>query len=180
MVIARDGTVIATLNSSETTYTDTGLAAGDYEYCLTMTIGDGTSPTVCGFIHVLANPSDLSCVSAAGFVNLSWTNNDAYDNLVIERDGTLLAILSGTDTSTLTAAPRWACVPTPSVVRPRPASAEMTVHRGRHFLTAPGNLGCSVTAGEADLSWTNGDTYEHRRQPRWHPSRDSWGMPPAP
>jgi len=160
VVIARDGTVIATLNSSETTYTDTGLAAGDYEYCLTMTIGDGTSPTVCGFIHVLANPSDLSCVSAAGFVNLSWTNNDAYDNLVIERDGTLLAILSGTDTSYTDGS---AAVGLRSYTLRGETSTSISGNDSctvDHFLTAPGNLSCSVTAGEADLSWTNGDTYE--------------------
>ncbi|MGB1397223.1 MAG: hypothetical protein ACPG7R_05225, partial [Planctomycetota bacterium] len=160
VVIARDGTVIATLSSSETTYTDTGLAAGDYEYCLTMTIGDGTSPTVCGFIHVLANPSDLSCVSAAGFVNLSWTNNDAYDNLVIERDGTLLAILSGTDTSYTDGS---AAVGLRSYTLRGETSTSISGNDSctvDHFLTAPGNLSCSVTAGEADLSWTNGDTYE--------------------
>ena len=125
-----------------------------------MTIGDGTSPTVCGFIHVLANPSDLSCVSAAGFVNLSWTNNDAYDNLVIERDGTLLAILSGTDTSYTDGS---AAVGLRSYTLRGETSTSISGNDSctvDHFLTAPGNLSCSVTAGEADLSWTNGDTYE--------------------
>lgn len=160
VVIARDGTVIATLSSAETTYTDTGLAAGDYDYCLTMTIGDGTSPTVCGLIHVLANPSDLSCVSAAGFVNLSWTNNDAYDTLVIERDGALLAILSGTDTSYTDGT---AAVGLRSYTLRGETTTSISGNDSctvDHFLTAPSGLSCSVTAGEADLSWTNGDTYE--------------------
>ena len=160
VVIARDGTAIATLSSAETTFTDSGLSAGDYEYCLTMTIGDGTSPTVCGWIHVLANPSDLACSSAAGFVNLSWTNNDTYDTLVLERDGALLAILSGGDTS-------YTDDSAAVGLRSYTLRGEITTSISGtdsctvdHFLAAPTNLSCSVTSGEADLTWDNGDTYE--------------------
>ena len=64
-----------------------------------MRIGDGTSATICTSIHVLADPTGFSCSTVSGNVEISWTNNDSYSTLTLNRDGQLLAILSGGDSS---------------------------------------------------------------------------------
>ncbi len=158
--ITRNDTLIATLDSGTTSYQDPGNSMGDYEYCLTMRIGAGTSPTVCSSIHVLGDPSALACSSAAGFVNLSWENNDTYATLTLNRDGDLLTILDGDSTSyTDDSATVGSHTYTLTALNGPSTSAtiDCTVD---HFLTAPQGLACSVTGGEVDLSWANGDTYE--------------------
>jgi hypothetical protein len=57
-------------------------------------IGSGTSATTCCSARVLAAPTDFSCAAVAGEVDISWTNNDVYDTITLNRDGQLLAILT--------------------------------------------------------------------------------------
>ncbi|MFN0059322.1 MAG: proprotein convertase P-domain-containing protein [Planctomycetota bacterium] len=55
----------------------------------------------------LLPPSDLACAVASGAVNVTWSNNDFYSAIEVERDGLLIASLPGATMSYLdtTAAP---------------------------------------------------------------------------
>ena len=158
--LTRNGTAIATLAGDATSYTDTGLAPGDYDYCLTNLIGSGTSHTVCSSIHVLADPSGMSCDSAAGYVNLAWSNNDNYSTLALDRDGQPLAILSGTTTSYTDDSADVGSHTYSLTASTGPSTSSTVDCTVNHVLLAPSSPSCSVTDGEVDLSWSNNDTYK--------------------
>ncbi|MEC9477227.1 MAG: hypothetical protein VX764_09335 [Planctomycetota bacterium] len=158
--LTRNGSLIATLAGDATSYTDAGQAPGDYTYCLTNLIGTGTSHTVCTSIHVLADPSGMSCDSAAGYVNLAWSNNDDYDTLTLDRDGQPLAILSGTTTSYTDDSADVGSHTYSLTATTGPSTSNTVDCTVDHFLTPPSAPSCSVTAGEVDLTWSNGDTYK--------------------
>ncbi|MGE4620134.1 MAG: hypothetical protein AAEJ04_10035, partial [Planctomycetota bacterium] len=158
--LTRNGNTIATLAGDASSYTDSGLASGDYTYCVTNIIGNGTSATTCSSIHVLADPNNMTCDSAAGYVNLAWANNDNYATLTLERDGQPLVIMSG-DTTSYTDDSAAVGNHTYSLTANAGPSTSSTVDCSvNHVLPAPSNPSCSVTAGEVDLSWANNDTYK--------------------
>ena len=49
--------------------------------------------------------TDLDCVEVGAGVELTWTNGALYDSIEVFRDGTLIALLSGVDTSYTDLAP---------------------------------------------------------------------------
>ncbi|MFQ5653256.1 MAG: S8 family serine peptidase [Planctomycetota bacterium] len=53
----------------------------------------------------VAGPSNLVCVVSGADASLTWQNGDAYDSVLISRDGTLIATLPGGSSSYLDAAP---------------------------------------------------------------------------
>ncbi|MGE4631551.1 MAG: integrin alpha, partial [Planctomycetota bacterium] len=101
--VYRDGSLIDELDPTSAGYTDAGVAPATYDYCVINVFahGDGekTSASACCTLIVPAPPSDFSCLSVSGDVELAWTNNDAYEDLTLLKDGDVIAVLGGTDDS---------------------------------------------------------------------------------
>ncbi|MBT5738634.1 MAG: hypothetical protein HN891_00700 [Planctomycetes bacterium] len=164
--LTRNGMPIASLPAATQSHDDTGLAPGDYQYCVTMHIGDATSTTICATIHVLADPSDFSCSTVAGNVEISWTNNDSYSTLTLNRDGQLLAILSGGDSSFQDAMPAHGAHSYDLTAHGGPSSTSATVDCSVDVPSTPTDMACSALGSTASLSWTlpaPGETIELSR-----------------
>ncbi len=162
----RDGALIGSLPGSTQSYDDAGLASGDYEYCLTMRIGDGTSATICTSIHVLADPTGFSCSTVSGNVEISWTNNDSYSTLTLNRDGQLLAILPGGDSSYQDALPAHGAHSYDLTAHGGPSSTSATADCSVDVPSTPTDMACSALGSTASLSWTlpaAGDIIEVKR-----------------
>ena len=164
--LTRNGLPIESLPAATQSHDDTGLAPGDYQYCITMQIGDATSTTICATIHVLADPSDFSCSSVAGNVEISWTNNDSYSTFTLNRDGQLLAILSGGDSSYQDAMPAHGAHSYDLTAHGGPSSTSATVDCSVDVPSTPTDMACSALGSTASLSWSlpaPGETIELSR-----------------
>ncbi|MBN1420378.1 MAG: hypothetical protein JXP34_16490 [Planctomycetes bacterium] len=161
--IRRDGTLIATISGTATSHTDTfggGGGGGAYAYTVTgVRLAQTASSTPCGVVVPVEGPSGLTC-TPGGSVDLSWTNNDPYASIEIERDGSSIATLPGTDTSYSDATGgggehSYAVhgivdgIPTPD------ATCDVTVP-----VAGVADLACLATGpDEVTLSWTNPEAY---------------------
>ena len=152
--LTRNGVPIESLPAATQSHDDTGLAPGDYLYCVTMQIGDATSATICATIHVLADPTDFSCSTVSGTVEISWTNNDSYSTLTLNRDGQLLAILSGGDSSYQDALPAHGAHSYDLTAHGGPSSTSATVDCSVDVPSTPTDMTCSALGSTASLSWT--------------------------
>ena len=164
--LTRNGAPLASLPAATQSLDDTGLAPGDYQYCVTMRIGDGTSPTICTDIHVLDSPSDFSCSVVSGNVEISWTNNDVYSTLTLNRDGQLLAILSGGDSSYHDAMPAHGAHSYDLTAHGGPSSTSATSDCSVDVPSTPTDMACSALGSTASLLWTlpaPGETIELTR-----------------
>lgn len=110
--VRRDGVAIATLGGGDTSYTDVNPGAGEYAYSLVPSAGglDATPVSCLALVSTVNAVSDFTCVQFDEDVQLNWTNNGGiaggdYDSVQISRNGVLIAILPGTATSYLDAAP---------------------------------------------------------------------------
>ncbi len=106
ITINRDGTPIAALSGSATSYDDPNPGSGTYSYAITATVGaEDSAPANC--IAVVSNVnsvSGLTCAQIDEDVQLSWSNNGGvfsptYDEIEITRNGLFVATLPGTATS---------------------------------------------------------------------------------
>lgn len=113
--ILRDGQLIAQVKASS--YTDTVPGPGSYLYEVWFDMGTGGIPAyLFGACQVkvpgdgIPSPADLVCVDLGGLkclpcgphnVQLTWTDPVAYDEVVVSRDGTILAKLDGKATEYL-------------------------------------------------------------------------------
>ncbi|MDE0960764.1 MAG: integrin alpha, partial [Planctomycetota bacterium] len=94
--IFRDGLVIATLPASSTSYIDPTLDPGTYQYCLRARIDNNHSTDTCTPAIVPAPPIEINCGVDSSIATISWTNSEAYDNVILKRDGgTILEDLDG-------------------------------------------------------------------------------------
>ncbi len=102
--ITRDGSVIAMLSGSTTSYSDSPVALGAHTYGVTAMNGGSTSFTqTCGVSVEADGVSDVACnqVGSGSSVSLSWTNNDPYGSVEVRRGGSVIAVLTGASTTYL-------------------------------------------------------------------------------
>lgn len=99
--ITREGTVVATLPGSATSYDESGVPVGTYTYLVRgFSSGDASPSAFCALdVLGLPAPQNLTCSETGGDVSLSWTNSFGYDQVRVRRDGTQIALLSGSATS---------------------------------------------------------------------------------
>jgi len=152
--LTRDGVPLTTLPISQTSHEDAGLSPAVYEYCWTVRIGDGTSPTICRTARVLADPTDFNCAAVSGEVDITWTNNDIYGQFTLNRDGQLLALLPG-DVSSFHDASAGAGLHTYDLTARRgPRSTSSTVDCSVDVPSTPVDMACSALGSTVSLSWT--------------------------
>ncbi len=101
-----NGTVVATLPGTATSYLLTGLAPGGYVVCVVPFVGPNPvlPPACCQFSIAATMPiTGLLCDHLFGTdqVQLVWTNGGLYTSIEIELDGIVVATLPGTATSYL-------------------------------------------------------------------------------
>ncbi len=99
-VLYRDGVPIADLPADATSYVDSDLAPGDYEYEIRVSQGDDLGPPASTTVPVVASVSGLEGCAQELQVILNWTLEDTYDSIEVYKDGNLLETLAGTATST--------------------------------------------------------------------------------
>ncbi|MEM7167295.1 MAG: IPT/TIG domain-containing protein [Planctomycetota bacterium] len=88
--VTRDGTSLTTLAGDATSFTDSGLPVGVYNYNLLFSDGVNSPVGVStGNVTIpLLAPTALSCtpqLTAPPVVDLAWTNATSYDTIVVER-----------------------------------------------------------------------------------------------
>jgi len=157
IIVRRDGTDLATLAGDATTYTDTGVAPGSYTYGVVGVVGGvASTETQCTVSLEVPPVLDLTCTGGELEVLLSWTNGSAsYSSIEIQRDGTLLDTIAGSDTSyqDLSVPPgdhSYQVVAVYNSLKSTPASC--TAYSSVPPLT---DLSCSLTGDAVTLTWTN-------------------------
>lgn len=98
--IFKNDVFLTELPQTATDYVDAGMKPGEYRYTLMVVAGGQVSDPV--FCRVTAEPlnpiSRLACVMDDMQCALNWTNNDAYDCVLVFCHDTLVAQLVGTET----------------------------------------------------------------------------------
>lgn len=100
VVVEVDGAVLATLPGDSQSYTHVDAPGGLRSYeVFGEEGGESSDPVGCTAMLDVDAVSGLVCDEDNGLVDLSWTNEDVYTTVVIQRDGSLLTALPG-DTTT--------------------------------------------------------------------------------
>ena len=157
--VLRNSVVIATLPGSSTSLTDVNPGAGAQSYFVRGVTAGADSPAAsCGVFIPPSPVGSLTCVTNQNLVNLSWTNSHTYDALEIRRNGILVATLPGTSTSYLddpgAGNHEWSVI---SVLQSFSSSAVLCNQTIQPL--APTGFSCGSSAGNAVLSWSNGQAY---------------------
>ncbi|MDE0961313.1 MAG: S8 family serine peptidase, partial [Planctomycetota bacterium] len=97
--LLRNGVSIQALAGSATSSTDLP-GRGSHSYTIRGTIsGLNSANTTCAVAVAPTAPASLTCASTSGVVSLQWTNSEAYNQILVTRDGVQVALLGGTATS---------------------------------------------------------------------------------
>ena len=164
--VRRDGGLLATLGGSQVSFIDVQATAGDFQYSiralLETSAGQLEAETLCA-VTVLPQPvSALVCNPVAVGVQLSWTNGGSYQQLLISRDGQLLATLAAGSTEyfdpALGGTHLWSVEGVIAGV-----SSEAATCSGSAPPPPVTDLSCVEEAGGALLNWTNGVAYDSIR-----------------
>jgi len=154
--VRRDGTLVATLGGSATSWLDPNALPGAHEYRVTPFIDGIAGPdAICSAALPPEAVVGLACTPGVAAATLAWSNGDAYDAVVVRRDGAVVATLAGSATG-------FADAPVPAGVRlydvrgsvggvpsePRTCSASV-------LPPAPVSLSCTGGVGTASLAWSN-------------------------
>ncbi|MEC9476009.1 MAG: dockerin type I repeat-containing protein [Planctomycetota bacterium] len=99
ITVRRNGTVLAVLGGSETSYTDTDASYGNSVYTVQGEQGAVPSAAMpCEMTIAPLSQTNFSCSQLdpdSNSVSLSWTNGMTYDAIEIHRNGALIATLGG-------------------------------------------------------------------------------------
>jgi hypothetical protein len=102
--LERDGSFIAELESSDLGYIDRGVPAGAHTYRVVILQGESTLGSSDCSVNVGAGvppPEAATCSLAEGSpatVTLEWRNPVSYDDVIVHRDGSEVALLDGETT----------------------------------------------------------------------------------
>lgn len=113
-------------------------------------------------IDLLPQPEsvvDLTCTLNGSEVNLSWVNAETYSSISVLRNGTLIASLSGTET-TFNDSPgagihQWSVIAILDTIESLETNCSVSIPP-----EPPTSLSCSVTGSQITLQWTNPGTYD--------------------
>ncbi|MFQ5653263.1 MAG: hypothetical protein ACE5GW_00855 [Planctomycetota bacterium] len=95
VLVLRNEQLITTLGGSVSTYTEGPMAPGVYVYCVINEIDGNTSVPTCCEVVVPVPPTMLLCHSTVEGPEVAWMNGEAYDSILVFRDGVLLDELAG-------------------------------------------------------------------------------------
>ncbi|HIA26813.1 MAG TPA: hypothetical protein EYN79_01615, partial [Planctomycetes bacterium] len=158
--VYRDGSLIATLDTSTKEYVDAGVSPGTYEYCLVYSVGGSTGAESCCQLVVPVPPSSLDCTSTGTGIELNWINGELYDSVIVSRDGTVIAELGG-DTTTYTDPFVPAGTYNYEVTGSLGGSISGAVACTVTVLDPPANLVCTFYGQPVNLSWDLTRVYDH-------------------
>lgn len=158
--VYRDGTLVGTLDATASEYVDAGIAPGTYEYCLIYSVGSSTGAEVCCQLVVPVPPSSLDCTSTGTGIELNWINGEAYDSVIVTRDGVTVAELSG-DSTTFTDPFVPAGTYTYEVFGSLGGSISSAVNCSVTVLDPPANLVCTFFGQPINLSWDLTRVYDN-------------------
>ncbi|MFN0060021.1 MAG: hypothetical protein ACKVX7_16300 [Planctomycetota bacterium] len=154
--VRRDAVLLATLGGASTSYSDTGVAVGSYDYEVTPRVAGSTAaPALCA-IDVLAPVSFTSCFAIGSTATLTWSNGALYSALEVRRNGSLVATLAGSATTYSEAVtPGTYLYALTGISGNSQASADCEIIDPG----APSSLNCVVIGDSAVLTWLNGGSY---------------------
>lgn len=99
ITVLRNGILVATLDGTETTFTDSP-GPGAHQWSIRASITGINSPDAfCSLVFPPEAPSALNCSIVGAEVFLAWSNPPGYNQVFIARDGVEIAVLSGNSTS---------------------------------------------------------------------------------
>ncbi len=157
--ILRNSIVIASLAGSPTSYTDVSPGSGTHGYFVRgLLSGVDSNASSCG-VFIPPNPvQGLSCQITGVTAAISWTNGDTYDDIQVRRGGLLIATLAGTATTFQdqpgSGSHQWSILGVLQSVSSSEVGCSGTV-----VPIAPSNLVCSTSGANANLSWSNSQSY---------------------
>lgn len=157
--IERNGSQIALLPGSATSFTDTP-PSGMHQYSVIGIVGGDESDSVnCSIGIVPESPMGLSCVGGSRQANLTWSNPETYDSIVVRRGGTIIATIGGSSTS-YTHSPAAAGSASYSVEGIVDGLASPSTGCSVDIApNAPTGLVCTGDTSGVDLSWSNPSSY---------------------
>jgi hypothetical protein len=158
--ILRDGTRIAILTDiTITTYTDPDRPPGSYLYTVVGIVGDSVSKPATVTVEVPAPVQGLTCSLEGDEAVLSWRLTGDADQVLVLRNGTLLATLPGT-AETYRDGPLAPGSYSYSVetVRGNGTSAAATCSLTSCVPPAP--VTCTLAGGKVKVTWTLNGTYD--------------------
>lgn len=159
--VLRDGGLLATIAGTDTSYLDAAAPAGVRLLQLVPIIDGLSGPTAsCQVDLPPASVSGLACAGGVESATLGWTLGDAYDELEVLRDGSVIATLPGTATAhTDAGAPAgsrtYTVLGRAGGVSSAAAACSVTVSPA-----AVTGLACAGGVGSTQLTWTNGASYD--------------------
>ncbi len=157
--IERDGTEIDLLDASTTTFSDPGLAPGEYDYCVSYLVDGVASTQECCTVSTLQAVSNLACTFTASSIDLTWTLPETYTEIIVLRDAVQIATLSGSATSYSDTSPPAGAVSYEVIARvgvDDAPTASCTVD----FSPSVTGATCSFDRDTATVTWTNTASYD--------------------
>ncbi len=158
ILVRREGVLIATLPGIASSFLDESLPAGVYEYQLTASGSTSAAPAVVCEVVVLDPPTNLDCLASGNQVALNWSNRGGYDQLLVYRDGALLAALVGSATSYVDTVPAGSYAYEVTGVASQATSAAATCEVAGPG--APSGLSCVGDIDGVEVNWINGAGYD--------------------
>ncbi|MFN0058409.1 MAG: dockerin type I domain-containing protein [Planctomycetota bacterium] len=159
--VARNGTLIATLSGTATTYTDSVGPPGTNNYSVTGVCSASTSSAsaTCSVTVACLPVTSLVCTPTASTVQLSWILGDTYTQIRVLRGGSLLAILGSgatnyTDSTPPAGTNNYQVIGDATGVSASAATCSATVP-----CDAVTGLTCMLAGPNVQLTWGLGDTY---------------------
>ena len=159
--VFREGVLLATLAGTEVTLTDMAPFSGVTSYTVVARLGISASlPAACQGIVAPAAVDNLVCNPVGGDAQLNWNNPELYDSIRIERDGSLIDTLPGSETSYVDLAPaggvrNYAVIGVIDGISSSPAMCTVPVPP-----VAISALSCADDMSNASLSWINNAIYD--------------------
>ncbi len=155
--------LLVTLPAGTTSYVNQPLTeAGEYAYSLVGRVGgNGSARAACNAVLV-ASPADLTCKIGNATINfadvtLAWRIPEAYDQIVIRRDGGLLVTLPGSATSHVDR-DLGAGTYDYEVIGTRGGNESSSARCMAHVILVPppiAGLSCRIVGSDGILSWIN-------------------------
>ena len=163
--LLRNGVSIQTLAGTDTSTTDIP-GSGTHDYAIRGSISGLLSANAnCSVSVAPAAPAAMTCASTSGVVSLQWANSEFYNQILVTRDGTQIALLSGTVTSHADSSGTGIFEYGVTGVSGGSSSSE-TLCTATNPPEPISGLSCSYSGGTVTLFWTEGagiDAVEIRR-----------------
>lgn len=159
--IRRDSSLVATLPGGQVAYLDVGVSTGSHIYTVRGILNSMVSdPRSCALDIRPLSVASLECFPISGNGQLSWVNLGNYAMIRVERQGAVIAALSGASTTFDDINPGggvhfYSVTPVDSGIAAIPSACTIAISP-----LPPHTLNCTVAGNAIALNWVNGEAYE--------------------